>query len=37
MILLTNLAAIEEDLDAGAVAVINDTGIRVRRLPIGGR
>jgi predicted nuclease of predicted toxin-antitoxin system len=37
MVLLTNLAAIEEDLDTGAVAVIDDTGIRVRRLPIGGR
>ena len=37
MILLTNLAAIEEDLEAGAVGVIEDTGIRVRRLPIGGR
>ena len=36
MILLTNLAAIEEDLDAGAIAVIDDTGIRIRRLPIGG-
>lgn len=36
MILLTNLAAVEEDLDAGAIAVIDDTGIRIRRLPIGG-
>ena len=36
MILLTNLAAVEADLDAGAIAVISDTGIRIRRLPIGG-
>ena len=37
MILLTNLANVEPDLDAGAIAVIDDTGIRIRRLPIGGR
>jgi predicted nuclease of predicted toxin-antitoxin system len=37
MILLTNLANVEPDLDAGAIAVIDDTGIRIRRLPIGGQ
>ena len=36
MILLTNLAVIEEDLDTGAIAVVDDAGIRIRRLPIGG-
>ena len=36
-ILLTNLPGIEDDLRAGAVAVIGENGIRVRRLPIGGR
>ncbi len=37
MILLTNLANVEADLDAGAIAVIDDTGIRIRHLPIGGQ
>ena len=36
MILLTNLAVVEEDLDTGAIAVVDDAGIRIRRLPIGG-
>lgn len=36
MVLLANLAALEGDLNAGAVAVIDDRGIRIRRLPIGG-
>ena len=36
MILLANLAAFAADLDAGAIAVIDDVGIRIRRLPIGG-
>lgn len=36
MILLSNLEALEEDLSAGAIAVIDDHGIRIRRLPIGG-
>jgi predicted nuclease of predicted toxin-antitoxin system len=36
MILLTNLAAVEEDLDTGAIAVLAGAGIRIRRLPIGG-
>ncbi len=36
MILLTKLAAFAADLDAGAIAVIDDVGIRIRRLPIGG-
>lgn len=35
-ILLTNLPRIEADLEAGAVAVIGESGIRIRRLPIGG-
>lgn len=35
-ILLANLAAIEKDLDAGAIAVIEDHDVRIRRLPIGG-
>lgn len=34
LILLANLSAIEADLEAGAIAVIEDLGIRVRRLPI---
>lgn len=36
MILPANLPVLEEDLHAGAIAVIADGGIRVRRLPIGG-
>ncbi|MDA8285155.1 MAG: DUF5615 family PIN-like protein [Actinomycetota bacterium] len=36
MVLLANLGAIEDDLNAGAIAVIDDRGIRIRRLPIGG-
>lgn len=36
MVLLANLAALEGDLNAGAIAVIDDRGIRIRRLPIGG-
>ena len=35
-ILLANLAAIEKDLDAGAIAIIEDQDVRIRRLPIGG-
>jgi predicted nuclease of predicted toxin-antitoxin system len=35
-ILLSNLAAIEKDLDAGAIAIIEDQDVRIRRLPIGG-
>lgn len=33
VVVLTNLAAIEADLDAGAVVIIEDGGMRVRRLP----
>jgi hypothetical protein len=29
-------SAIEKDVDAGAIAVIEDQGVRIRRLPIGG-
>jgi hypothetical protein len=36
MVLLANLTALEADLDVGAIAVIDDRGIRIRRLPIGG-
>jgi len=36
MVLLANLPALEADLDVGAIAVIDDRGIRIRRLPIGG-
>ncbi len=36
MVLLANLDALQEDLNAGAIAVIADRGIRIRRLPIGG-
>ena len=32
MVLLANLGAIEDDLNAGAIAVIDDRGIRIRRL-----
>jgi hypothetical protein len=35
-LLLANLAAIENDLDAGAIAVIEDHDVRIRRLPTGG-
>ena len=33
-LLLTNLELLEEDLLTGAIAVMNDTVIRVRRLPV---
>ncbi|HEX4220446.1 MAG TPA: DUF5615 family PIN-like protein [Acidimicrobiales bacterium] len=36
ILLLTNLAALQEDLIAGAIAVVDDQGVRIRRLPIGG-
>lgn len=35
-LLLANLPAIEEPLRAGCVAVMEDTRIRIRRLPVGG-
>ncbi len=35
MVLLANIPAIADDLIAGAIVVIEDRGIRVRRLPIG--
>jgi len=35
-LLLANLSALEESLQAGCVAVIEDTRIRIRRLPVGG-
>lgn len=33
-LLLTNLAAVARDLDAGAVVVIENARIRIRRLPL---
>ena len=33
-LLLTNLDLVEEDLHNGAIVVMNDTAIRVRRLPL---
>ena len=33
-LLLTNLAAVTRDLDAGAVVVIENARIRIRRLPL---
>ena len=34
-LLLANLSVVEADLNAGAIVVIEQTRIRVRRLPIG--
>jgi len=34
--LLANLPALEDELQAGCIAVIEDTRIRIRRLPISG-
>lgn len=34
-LLLANLPQVQEDLNAGAVVVIGDDSLRVRRLPIG--
>jgi predicted nuclease of predicted toxin-antitoxin system len=34
-VILANLQAVEDDLNAGAVVVLTDDWIRVRRLPIG--
>lgn len=35
LILLANLPAVEKDLEAGAIVVIEDHNLRVRNLPIG--
>jgi hypothetical protein len=32
---LANLETVEDDLDAGAVVVLTDESVRIRRLPIG--
>jgi hypothetical protein len=34
-VVIDNLAAVEEDLRSGAVVVIGDETMRIRRLPIG--
>jgi predicted nuclease of predicted toxin-antitoxin system len=34
--ILANLPAVAEDLETGAVVVLTDAAIRIRRLPIGG-
>jgi len=34
-LLLANLSAVAVDLEAGAVVVIEDTRVRIRRLPVG--
>jgi len=34
-IILDNLPAVAEDLDAGAVVVLGDRTLRIRRLPLG--
>ena len=36
VVLIANLDQFAEDLDAGAVVVVGDDRVRVRRLPIGG-
>lgn len=33
-VILANLAPVEEDLTAGAIVVLGDESVRVRRLPI---
>jgi hypothetical protein len=33
-VILANLAPVEEDLAAGAIVVLGDESVRVRRLPI---
>jgi hypothetical protein len=35
MLILANLATVEQDLESGALVVFDDGGIRVRHLPIG--
>jgi predicted nuclease of predicted toxin-antitoxin system len=35
LILLANLTTVEDDLEAGAIVIVEDHGIRIRRLPIG--
>ncbi len=35
VLILDNLAAITSDLEAGAVVVLGETSLRIRRLPIG--
>ncbi len=35
MVLLANIPALADDLSTGAIVIIEDRGIRVRRLPIG--
>jgi hypothetical protein len=35
-VLLRNLAAIEQPLQCGCIAVLQDARLRVRRLPVGG-
>lgn len=35
-LLMANLETVQAELDAGAVVIVEDTRIRLRRLPIGG-
>jgi hypothetical protein len=35
VLLVANLPVVEDDLEAGAIVVIGESSLRIRRLPIG--